>query len=185
MNLLEVAHLTKRFGGILAVNDLNFSITKGEILGLIGPNGAGKTTVFNMIAGMFRPTSGEITYMGEKIHRFKTSRIAQLGIIRTFQLTNLFGDMTVKQNVIVGSHQNLGISIWGSIFNTSPTRSKEGRIDKEIDSILTFMGLSDHYDMLAKNLTHGLQRRLAVAVALAAEPILLLLDEPLQGMNHQ
>jgi branched-chain amino acid transport system ATP-binding protein len=185
MSLLEVTHLTKRFGGLLAVNDLSFSLNEGEILGLIGPNGAGKTTLFNMIAGAFRPTTGEIRFRGIKIHQLKTYKIAQLGIVRTFQLTNLFGEMTVKQNVIVGSHQNLNVSIWGSMFNTKSACNKENNENKEIDSILAFMGLSEYSDVLAKNLTHGFQRRLSVAIALAAKPTLLLLDEPLQGMTHQ
>lgn len=185
MNLLDVNNLTKRFGGLVAVNGLDFSVREGEIVGLIGPNGAGKTTVFNMIAGMFRPTCGEIAFMSKKIHHLKTSKIAQLGVVRTFQLTNLFGDMTVMQNVIVGSHQQLGIAAWGSLLNTKSARSKEADASREADDIVAFMGLSGHQDILAKNLTHGLQRRLEVAIALATKPTLLLLDEPLQGMNHE
>jgi len=185
MSLLDVKNLTKQFGGLVAVNSLDFSINEGEIMGLIGPNGAGKTTVFNMIAGMFRPTRGEIAFMSKNIHHLKTSKIAQLGVVRTFQLTNLFGDMTVIQNVIVGSHQQLGISVWSSLLNTISARSKEADANREADAILAFMGLSEHRDILARNLTHGLQRRLEVAVALAAKPTLLLLDEPLQGMNHE
>jgi branched-chain amino acid transport system ATP-binding protein len=185
MNLLDVNSLTKRFGGLVAVNSLDFFINEGEIMGLIGPNGAGKTTVFNMIAGMFRPTRGEITFKGKDIHRLKTSAIAQLGIVRTFQLTNLFGDMTVIQNVFIGSHQQLGISVWSSLLNTRYARGMESNANKEAEAILAFMGLAEHREMLAKNLTHGLQRRLEVAVALAVKPTLLLLDEPLQGMNHE
>ena len=185
MNLLDVNSLTKRFGGLVAVNSLDFFINEGEIMGLIGPNGAGKTTVFNMIAGMFRPTRGEITFKGKDIHRLKTSAIAQLGIVRTFQLTNLFGDMTVIQNVYIGSHQQIGISVWSSLLNTRYARGMESNANKEAEAILAFMGLAEHREMLAKNLTHGLQRRLEVAVALAVKPTLLLLDEPLQGMNHE
>jgi branched-chain amino acid transport system ATP-binding protein len=185
MNLLDVKNLTKRFGGLVAVNGLDFSILEGEIVGLIGPNGAGKTTVFNMIAGMFRPTCGDITFMGKEIHRLKTSAIAQMGVVRTFQLTNLFGEMTVMQNVIIGSHQQLGINVWSSLLNTRSARSKEANAHRQGDDILAFMGLAGHREVLAKNLTHGLQRRLEVAVALAAKPTLLLLDEPLQGMNHE
>lgn len=185
MNMLNVNNLTKRFGGLVAVNSLDFFVDEGEIVGLIGPNGAGKTTVFNMIAGAFRPTRGEITFKGRKIHRLKTSAIAKLGVVRTFQLTNLFGDMTARQNIIVGSHQRLGISIWGSLLNSKRARDIESKADKEANDILNFMGLAAQADMLAKNLTHGLQRRLEVAIALAARPTLLLLDEPLQGMNHQ
>lgn len=185
MNLLDVNNLTKRFGGLVAVHSLDFFVNDGEIVGLIGPNGAGKTTVFNMIAGMFRPTNGEIMFNGKYIHRLKTSSIAKLGIVRTFQLTNLFGDMTARQNVIIGSHQQLGLSVWSSLLNTRHARNVESKANQEADDILNFMGLAAQADMLAKNLTHGLQRRLEVAVALAARPTLLLLDEPLQGMNHE
>ena len=183
--LLEAKNLTKQFGGLLAVNRLDFSINQGEIIGLIGPNGAGKTTVFNMITGTFRPTRGEVIFRGEKIGRLKPNRIAQLGVVRSFQLTNLFGDMTVIQNVILGSHQKSGIGLWGSLWSTKVTRRKEIESEREAVRTLEFMGLVEHQRMLAKNLTHGQQRRLEVAVALAAKPEILLLDEPLQGMNHE
>ena len=183
--LLEAKNLTKQFGGLLAVNRLDFSINQGEIIGLIGPNGAGKTTVFNMITGTFRPTRGEVIFMGEKIGRLKPNQIAQLGVVRSFQLTNLFGDMTVIQNVILGSHQKSGIGLWGSLWNTKSTRRKEMECERGAVRTLEFMGLVEHQKMLAKNLAHGQQRRLEVAVALAAKPEVLLLDEPLQGMNHE
>jgi branched-chain amino acid transport system ATP-binding protein len=185
MILLEVKNLTKQFGGLLAVNKLDFSIHQGEIIGLIGPNGAGKTTVFNMITGTFRPTRGEVIFMGEKVGRLKPNRMAQLGVVRSFQLTNLFGDMTVIQNVILGFHQKSGINLWGSLWNTKSTRRKEIESEREAIRTLEFMGLVEHQEMLAKNLTHGQQRRLEVAVVLAAKPEVLLLDEPLQGMNHE
>ncbi|MGZ3525556.1 MAG: ABC transporter ATP-binding protein [Thermodesulfobacteriota bacterium] len=185
MILLEVKNLTKQFGGLLAVNNLDFRINQGEIIGLIGPNGAGKTTVFNMITGTFRPTRGEVIFMGEKVGRLKPNRIAQLGVVRSFQLTNLFGDMTVIQNVILGSHQKSGVGLWGSLWNTKSTRRKEIESEREAIHTLEFMGLVEHQKMLAKNLTHGQQRRLEVAVVLAAKPEVLLLDEPLQGMNHE
>ena len=185
MTLLNVKNLTKRFGGLVAVHGLDFDIKKGEIAGLIGPNGAGKTTVFNMITGTFRPTRGEILFAGKKIHRLKPNRIAELGIVRTFQLTNLFGDMTVTENVILGFHQKSGIGLWGSLFNTRSSRTREAHSENDAKETLKFMGLADQKDMLARSLTHGQQRRLEVAIALAAKPELLLLDEPLQGMNHE
>lgn len=185
MSLLDINNLTKRFGGLVAVNGLDFSVNEGEIVGLIGPNGAGKTTVFNMIAGMYRPTRGDIIFRNKKIHRLTTSRIAQLGAVRTFQLTNLFGDMTVMENIIIGSHQYHGISMLGSLLNTRSALSKETVAGREAGAIMEFMELKEHGEVLARNLTHGLQRRLEVAIALAAKPELLLLDEPLQGMNHE
>ncbi len=183
VTLLEVKNLTKRFGGLMAVNGLDFRIDEGEIVGLIGPNGAGKTTVFNMITGTFHPTRGEIVFMGKKINRLGSNHIAHLGVVRTFQLTNLFGDMTAIQNVILGSHQKSGVGLWGSLWNTRSTRRKEADSEKEANQTLKFMGIAEHQNMLARNLPHGQQRRLEVAIALAAEPRLLLLDEPLQGMN--
>ncbi len=185
MALLKVDHLLKRFGGLIAVNELSFHINEGEILGLIGPNGAGKTTVFNMIAGALRPTEGSILFGGSKIHGLSAHKIAEQGIVRTFQLTNLFGDMTVLENVILGSHQKSGIGLWASLFHTSSARRNEKAARQEATRILEFMGLVEHSRLLAKNLTNGQQRRLEVAIALAAEPTLLLLDEPLQGMNHE
>lgn len=185
MALLEIHHLTKRFGGLTAVNELDFDVSEGEIVGLIGPNGAGKTTVFSMIAGTLRPTTGEIVFKGGRIHSLSPNKIARKGIVRTFQLTNLFGDMTVIDNVVLGSHQKSGIGLWTSLLNTASSRKKEEFSLKEADRILDFMGLVANRDTVAKNLTHGQQRRLEVAIALAAQPTLLLLDEPLAGMNHE
>ena len=163
MALLEINHLSKRFGGLIAVNDLTFHVNEGEVLGLIGPNGAGKTTVFNMISGTLRPTTGTIAFNGHDIHGLVANRIARHGIVRTFQLTNLFGDMTVIENVILGSHHKSEISLWGSLFNTPSARRKEQYSTQEAEHLLDFLGLSDQREVLAKNLTHGQQRRLEIA----------------------
>ncbi len=184
MKLLEVNNITKRFGGILAVNGLDFHLEEGEILGLIGPNGAGKTTMFNMITGALSPTQGEIRFRGHRITRLKTNRIARLGAVRTFQLTNLFSEMTVLENVILGTHHKSGIGFWRSLALTRRTRDRETRDREQAGKILDFMDLSAQSEMLAGNLPHGQQRRLEVSIALAADPQLLLLDEPLQGMNQ-
>jgi branched-chain amino acid transport system ATP-binding protein len=185
MALLEVRNLTKYFGGLAALDGLDFDIHEGEILGLIGPNGAGKTTVFNMITGTLRHTHGEILFMGRKITGFKPHKIAKLGAVRTFQVTTLFGEMTVIQNVILGTHQKSEIGFWGALWNTRLTQSKENRSKEEVQKILKFMGLKDVEGELARNLPHGHQRRLELAIALAAKPKLLLMDEPLTGMNHE
>ena len=185
MALLEVRDLTKRFGGLGAVMKLDFEVQEGAIFGLIGPNGAGKTTVFNMIAGTFNPTHGQVIFAGTKITGLKPSKIASLGAVRTFQLTNLFGDMTVLHNVIIGGHGQSGVSLWRSMLGTSKARSLEKDCEADAIRLLKFMGLYGQRDMLAKNLPHGQQRRLEVSIALAAKPSLLLLDEPLQGMNHE
>jgi branched-chain amino acid transport system ATP-binding protein len=185
MALLEVRNLTKYFGGLAALDGLGFDIHEGEILGLIGPNGAGKTTVFNMITGTLRHTHGEILFLGTKITGLKPHQIAQQGAIRTFQVTTLFGEMTVIQNVILGTHQKSKIGFLGALWNTRLTRSEEKHSKEEAQKILGFMGLSDVENELAKNLPHGHQRRLELAIALAANPKLLLMDEPLTGMNHE
>jgi branched-chain amino acid transport system ATP-binding protein len=185
MALLEVRNLTKRFGGLSALDGLTFDVHEGEILGLIGPNGAGKTTVFNMITGTLRQTRGEIRFMGRKITGLKPNKIAGLGAVRTFQVTTLFGDMTVIQNVILGGHQKSGIGFWGAVWNTRFTRNREINSREQAEKILEFMGLEDQEEELARNLPHGYQRRLELAIALAAQPKLLLMDEPLTGMNHE
>ena len=182
--MLEVRNLTKRFGGLVAVDDFDFDIHEGEILGLIGPNGAGKTTVFNMVTGTLRPTKGEISLLGKNITGLKPNKIAALGTVRTFQATTLFGEMSVIQNVILGAHRKAGIGLWGAFLNTKAARIKGAEIQEEAGKILEFMGMSEQQKELAKNLPHGHQRRLEVAVALAAQPKLLLLDEPLTGMNQ-
>lgn len=184
MGLLKIRALTKRFGGLVAVDGLDFDLQEGEILGLIGPNGAGKTTVFNMITGTLRATGGEVLFQDKRIDGLKPSRIAQFGAVRTFQLTNLFSEMTVLDNVILGTHHRSGIGLWGALLSTKGTRKREMDAVGEADRILSFMDLRSQREMLAKNLPHGQQRRLELSVALAAEPRLLLLDEPLQGMNQ-
>jgi branched-chain amino acid transport system ATP-binding protein len=184
MSLLEVRALTKRFGGLFAVDKLDFRLDEGEILGLIGPNGAGKTTVFNMITGILRPTSGDMLLRGRRINGLRANRIARLGAVRTFQLTNLFMEMTVLDNVILGTHNRSGIGVFGAVLATTNVKKREEDAAARAAEILAFMDLTGQREMLAKNLPHGQQRRLEVSIALAAEPQLLLLDEPLQGMNQ-
>jgi branched-chain amino acid transport system ATP-binding protein len=184
MRLLQVDNVTKRFGGLIAVNALSFYVEQGEILGLIGPNGAGKTTVFNMITGAFRPTQGEIFFEGNRISGLRTDRIARLGAVRTFQITNLFQEMTVLQNVILGTHHNSGIGFFQFLHPVSRIKKVEAVARRQAMEIIEFMELTEQIDMPAKNLPHGQQRRLEMAIALAAKPKLLLLDEPLQGMNQ-
>jgi branched-chain amino acid transport system ATP-binding protein len=185
MSLLEIRNITKRFGGLVAVSQLDFDVKGGEIVGLIGPNGAGKTTAFNMIAGTMRPTRGEIWFEDRKISGLKTNRIAAAGVVRTFQLTTHFSNMTVLENVVLGNHCRSGIGLWASLFNTPSARAKEEGSKDEALAILDFMGLKGHEGERAKSLPHGQQRCLEVAIALATKPTLLLLDEPLQGMNQE
>lgn len=185
MSLLETKGLTKRFGGLTVMNNLDFSIKKGEIKGLLGPNGAGKSTFFNLITGVYAPTAGTITYDGKNITRSKPHQVAKLGIGRTFQLNPLFGEFTVFENVTAAFHMHPHSTVPQVFFNTGTYRKNEQYIAGEADSILEFLGLSHVRNELAKNLPHGYQKILGVARALATQPQLIMLDEPLGGMNPE
>jgi branched-chain amino acid transport system ATP-binding protein len=183
MPLLEIKNLTKRFGGLLAIHDLTFQSNRGEILGLIGPNGAGKTTVFNVITGVYRPTNGRIIYKDEDVTGSPPHVMAAKGIVRTFQATSLIHDFTVLDNILVSTHLLGKPTLWGALLNSSDYRRKKDiRLQKAME-ILEITGLENVKGELAKNLPHGYQRRLGVAIALASNPELLLLDEPMTGMN--
>lgn len=183
--MLELTSVTKYFGGLTAVNDLNLRINKGEIVGLIGPNGAGKTTAFNLITGFLRPTKGRVIFEGNNITGQKPYSIAQRGIVWTFQETSLFPDFNVALNIVAACHLNPRIGFWESIFRTSRYYKKEKDILKSAKEIMQFAGLGGVKDMTAKSLPHGYKRILGIAIALAATPKLLLLDEPLCGMNAE
>jgi len=183
MPILDVQRLTRRFGGLTAVDELSFSVEPGEVRGLIGPNGAGKTTTFNVISGFYGPTSGRVVYDGSDISGLRTSTIAELGLVRTFQSTTLFQEFTVLDNVMVGAH----LQARDGLFNTllGRNRAREAAAQHQARATLDFFGLSERADELASNLPHGLQRALGMAVALVAGPKLLLLDEPFTGMNPE
>jgi branched-chain amino acid transport system ATP-binding protein len=182
--LLEVREISKVFGGLAALEEVSFSIAQGEILGLIGPNGAGKTTLFNVITSFLYPTSGEIFFNEGKISGLKPHIITQKGITRTFQNIRLFDQMTVEENVMVGRHSRSRAGVFGSVFRTSAQRTEEARIREKTDSLLEMLGLSGYNSLEAVSLPYGLQRRVEIARALAGEPRLLLLDEPVAGMNE-
>jgi branched-chain amino acid transport system ATP-binding protein len=184
-SLLEIFKLTKHFGGLAAVNDLEFRVGQGEILGLIGPNGAGKSTVFNLINGFLPLTRGRITYEGRDITGFKAHRIARLGIGRAFQATTLFMKLSVFENVFNGFHLRYQKSAWRSFLHTRAAREEEDRAREEAMEILRFMGLARLEGVLAQNLPHGHQKMLGVCIAMAIRPKLLLLDEPLSGMHPE
>jgi branched-chain amino acid transport system ATP-binding protein len=179
MALLETRNLTKRFDGLAAVNGVDLTVGEGEIVGLIGPNGAGKTTCFNLLSGFLRPTAGTILFDGQDITGQRSHRIVRRGLVRTFQLTTLFAEMTVLENVLLGLHLRSRKSL-GQVLSRRPFPPEE--IDESRD-VLAFVGLAAQADHLAKNLPHGYQRILGIAMALAARPRLLLLDEPVTGMN--
>lgn len=183
MSLLEVKKLTRSFGGLTALSDVDFHIDDGEIVSLIGPNGAGKTTFFNCITGIYGPTSGSIDFKGNGIGGLRPGRIAEKGISRTFQNIRLFASMTAMENVMTGCHVRTTTGPIGAILRTWKCREEENRIQEKSHHILRFVGLSPKTDTIAANLPYGDQRRLEIARALATEPKLLLLDEPAAGMN--
>jgi branched-chain amino acid transport system ATP-binding protein len=181
--LLDLKNVTKNFGKLQAVSDLDFSVEKGEIHSLIGPNGAGKTTVFNLITGTFPVTSGTITFDGTNITGFEPHQITQKGIARSFQQTFLFMQSTVLENVLIGFHMHCRAGALSEFLHTPSAKRADGQARKEALEIVDFMGLADLKNELAGNLPHGHQRALGVSIALACNPTLLLLDEPVTGMN--
>lgn len=181
--LLEVKGLSKAFGGLTAISSFDMKVDEGEVVGLIGPNGAGKSTFFNLVTGIFPPSSGRVIYNGADITGKKPHEIAALGIGRTFQLNPLFGDFTVLENVSASFHLHPKSSLFDVYFNTRTYRKNEAYIREQSLEILKTVGLDKVKNDLAKNLPHGYQKMLGVARALAARPKLMLLDEPLGGMN--
>ena len=182
--ILEARGVTKRFGGLVAVNNIDFVIEQGSISGLIGPNGAGKTTFFNMITGLYAPTSGELLFDGTLTNGLKPHQVTALGIGRTFQNIRLFAFMTALENVLVGQHSRLHSGVFGTLLHTKKVSGEEERAHKRALDLLDFVGLGrKRADEMSKNLPYGDQRRLEVARALATDPKLLLLDEPTAGMN--
>jgi branched-chain amino acid transport system ATP-binding protein len=181
--LLELEGLTKRFGGLAAVNNVSFKVQEGSISGLIGPNGAGKTTIFNLITGVYKVTEGRILFQGKPIHDQEPYKIACGGVTRTFQNIRLFKNLSVFDNVYTACHRSAQYNLFESVFRL-PNYWKEEKILKEkARSLLAIMGLEDRQDINANNLPYGLQRRLEITRALALDPKLLLLDEPAAGMN--
>jgi branched-chain amino acid transport system ATP-binding protein len=181
--ILEARGVTKRFGGLVAVGNLDFEMEQGSIASVIGPNGAGKTTFFNCISGFFHIDEGRVTFEGTEIHRLRPDQISHLGISRTYQNTRLFPTMTALENILVGEHQHLRATWLGAVVGTRSQRAEEVQALDEARRLLKFIGLRGQGDMLAAKLPYGDQRRLEVARALAGKPRLLLLDEPTAGMN--
>jgi branched-chain amino acid transport system ATP-binding protein len=183
--LLEIKGLTKYFGGLAAVSQLDMLVKEGEIVGLIGPNGAGKTTVFNLVTGVLRPSAGRVVFDGKNITGKKPHVTASIGIGRTFQSAYLFADFTVLENLVASFYLYPRSGFWEAVLNTPAYRRKEGYILKQAREILNFVGLDKVEDELARNLPHGYQKVLGVARALAVKPKLLLLDEPIAGMTRE
>jgi branched-chain amino acid transport system ATP-binding protein len=182
-NILEIRGLTKRFGGLAAVNEVSFDVKKGGISGLIGPNGAGKTTIFNLITGVYKVSAGTISFDGKPITDMDPFKIAKAGVTRTFQNIRLFKNLSAFDNVLTACHTSAKYGIFESIFRLPRYWREEKTLREKAASLLDIMGLSDRKDVTANNLPYGLQRRLEITRALALSPRLLLLDEPAAGMN--
>ena len=183
MRVLEVQGVTKRFGGLVAVNQVSLEVNEGEIFSVIGPNGAGKTTFFNLLTGIYSPDEGRILFLGQDITGSTPDKAAKLGIGRTFQNIRLFGAMTVLENILVGRHIHTRVPYLHALLRTPLARKEERKALEEALSLLEYVGLLHRKDELARNLPYGEQRKLEIARALALKPKLLLLDEPAAGMN--
>jgi branched-chain amino acid transport system ATP-binding protein len=182
--ILEAKEVSKIFGGLVAVDDVSFSIPERSIVSIIGPNGAGKTTFFNMLTGLYKPTYGTIAFAGQDITRRRPDQIVELGVARTFQNIRLFSTMSAVENVLVGLHSQTKAGVFRSIFRPPSQRREEREAEDKAREILRYVGLREsHFDDTSANLSYGDQRRLEVARALACDPKLLLLDEPTAGMN--
>lgn len=185
MALLKIAKLSKEFGGLKAVSNVNMQISQGELIGLIGPNGAGKTTAFNLMTGVYEPTSGEMDFAGKSLKGLKPYQVTQRGIARTFQNIRLFSDLTVIDNVKIAYHFHVKYGIAEAVMRVGRYYPEEDEIEQKALACLKMFKLDNRRDEIAKNLPYGEQRRLEIARALAAQPQLLLLDEPAAGMNPQ
>lgn len=185
MALLEVKGITKSFGGLVAVENVEFEVEKGEIVSIIGPNGAGKTTIFNMLTGVYHVNSGTIVFDGKEIQNKQPREIVQAGIARTFQNIRLFPTMRVIENVLVGQHNNINYNFFDLLFRSKKYKQEEKRAAEEAIALLESLDLGDQIDNYAKNLPYGMQRKLEIARAIATNARLIILDEPAAGMNPQ
>jgi len=182
--ILEVNHVTKRFGGLTAVNDVSFVVNKGEILSVIGPNGAGKSTLFKLISSFLSTSSGDVRLAGERINNLAPHIVARKGVVRTFQETTIFRSMTVRENIIVSHHLRSRASLWGFFLGSKVAKTDEYSFGQSADNIIDFLGLQAIRNELASTLPQGHLRALGMAIGLATDPKVLLLDEPFAGMNH-
>lgn len=183
--MLKVEHVTLRFGGLTALNDVSLELREGKINGLIGPNGAGKTTFFNSISGVYKPDEGTVTFDGKVINGLKPYQVNKLGISRTYQVINLFRRMTVLENVLVGMHPHLKANFFTSLLHTKKERAEENSANEEALNLLEFVGLREKAHTIAGELSYGDQRKLEIVRGLASKPKLILLDEPAAGMNSK
>ena len=185
MSLLQVEDVTKRFGGLVAIDRVSFEVESGEIVSVIGPNGAGKSTLFKIITSFLKPTAGKVSFEGEPITGLQPHIVARRGVVRTFQETTIFKEMTALENVVVAHHLRVRAGTLGIYLATPTARGDERQFQDSAAEILDYLGLGGVKDMPARNLPHGYLRALGIALAMATEPKLLLLDEPFAGMNTE
>lgn len=183
MDFLNISNVSKSFGGVSANRKISLAIRENEIVSIIGPNGAGKTTLFNLITGVVHPDSGSVSFAGAEITQLATPEIARLGLIRTFQQTKIFRDLTVVEAVMIGHHLHDKTNLWGAFMSSRAARRQKARKREKALEILDFIGMVDRRHLITQNLAYGEQKLLNIAIALAAEPKLILLDEPAAGMN--
>ncbi|WP_037312548.1 ABC transporter ATP-binding protein [Ruegeria halocynthiae] len=183
-HLLEVRHVTKKFGGLTANSDISFNVNENEILSVIGPNGAGKSTLFKMISSFLPTTTGEVLYKGERISNLKPHIVARKGVVRTFQETTIFKSMTVRESIIVAQHLRARASLAGYFWGSRTAHEDVNSFGQYADDLIAFLGMSDIANEQASNLPQGNLRALGIAIGLATDPKVLLLDEPFAGMNH-
>ncbi|EAX46417.1 ABC transporter related [Thermosinus carboxydivorans Nor1] len=181
--LLKTEKLCKTFGGLRAVNNVDFHIDTGEVVAIIGPNGSGKTTFFNVVSGIMPATAGSIVFKGEDVTKLQAHDITRRGMARTFQNIRLFPNLTARDNLIVGRYSRGRSGLWDGLFHSARLKEEERRNEEMAQELLEFVGLTPYRNLMAKNLPYGAQRRLEIARALASEPDLILLDEPAAGMN--
>jgi branched-chain amino acid transport system ATP-binding protein len=183
MSILEVQGVSKVFGGLRAVDNVSFAVEKGQVFTMIGPNGAGKTTLFNILTGVYRPSTGNILFNGQSIGGIPPHKVTRLGIARTFQNIRLFGYLPAVENVMVGRHCRMHAKLWDAMFRTPAARREEREVRARAMELMELVGIARYGEDLARNLAYGDQRRLEIARALASDPQLLLLDEPAAGLN--
>jgi len=182
--ILEINNVTKKFGGLIANNDISFKVNKQEILSIIGPNGAGKSTLFKMISSFMKTTSGEVLLEGKRISNLAPHIVARMGVVRTFQETTIFKTMTVRDNIIISHHLRSNSNLFGFFIGSSTARNDEREFARSADELLEFLSITDIGNELASTLPQGHLRTLGIAIGLATNPKILLLDEPFAGMNH-
>ncbi|OGP51824.1 MAG: hypothetical protein A2Y79_01275 [Deltaproteobacteria bacterium RBG_13_43_22] len=185
MSFLELNQVTKTFGKLAALEDIDLQVNKGEILGIVGPNGSGKTTLINIISGYFRPTKGEILFNGKKISGLRPDRIASRGIVRTFQSNVLFEGTTVIESMLISAYQQYKTNHWQSFFNTRAWKQENEEVVGRVIELIKLLDLLNDTFLPADGLSHGYQRLLGIAMAMITNPSVLLLDEPTTGMNHE